>query len=288
VTPARRRSTLPLATRREIVPRIGYVLVLVAAVLWLVPILWMLVASVRPQSFGGPGMASLIPDFAPTSRNFIDAWEAADFPRYYLNSAIIVAGILAVQLVTITLAGYAFARLAFPGKEWLFYFFLVQLMLVPVVLIVPNLSMVARIGLYDTLVGVMAPYFASAFGTFLMRQTFASIPRELEDAALVDGASVIQRIRHIYVPLALPAFLAFAVVSVTAHWNEFLWPLMVINSPDKRPLTVGLAAFTRGQEGAQAWGVIAAGTLLVVAPLLLLFLLFQRRFINSFVTSGIK
>ena len=288
MTPARRRSTLPLATRHEIVPRIGYGLVLVAAVLWLVPILWMLVASVRPQGFGGPGMASLIPDARPTSRNFIDAWEAADFPRYYLNSTIIVAGILAIQLVTITLAGYAFARLAFPGKQWLFYVFLLQLMLVPVVLIVPNLSMMARIGLYDTLAGVMAPYFASAFGTFLMRQTFASIPRELEDAALVDGASVIQRIRHIYVPLALPAFLAFAVVSVTAHWNEFLWPLMVINSPDKRPLTVGLAAFTRGQEGAQAWGVIAAGTLLVVAPLLLLFLLFQRRFINSFVTSGIK
>ena len=286
--PSRRRSTLPLATRREIVPRIGYGLVLVAAALWLVPILWMLVASVRPQSFGGPGMASLIPDAQLTFRNFIDAWEAADFPRYYLNSAIIVAGILAIQLATITLAGYAFARLAFPGKQWLFYVFLLQLMLVPVVLIVPNLSMVARLGLYDTLVGVMAPYFASAFGTFLMRQTFASIPRELEDAALVDGASVIQRIRHIYVPLALPAFLAFAVVSVTAHWNEFLWPLMVINSPDKRPLTVGLAAFTRGQEGAQAWGVIAAGTLLVVAPLLLLFLLFQRRFINSFVTSGIK
>jgi sn-glycerol 3-phosphate transport system permease protein len=253
-----------------------------------VPILWMLVASVRPQSFGGPGMASLIPDAQPTSRNFIDAWEAADFPRYYLNSAIIVAGILAVQLVTITLAGYAFARVAFPGRQWLFYVFLLQLMLVPVVLIVPNLSMVARIGLYDTLLGVMAPYFASAFGTFLMRQAFASIPRELEDAALVDGASVLQRIRHIYVPLALPAFLAFAVVSVTAHWNEFLWPLMVINSPDKRPLTVGLAAFTRGQEGAQSWGVIAAGTLLVIAPLLLLFLLFQRRFINSFVTSGIK
>jgi sn-glycerol 3-phosphate transport system permease protein len=287
VIPSRRRNTLPLATRREVIPRIGYALVLVAAALWLVPILWMLVASVRPQSFGG-GMASLIPDAQPTSRNFVDAWEAADFPRYYLNSALIVAGILAIQLATITLAGYAFARLTFPGKQGLFYVFLLQLMLVPVVLIVPNLSMVARLGLYDTLVGVMAPYFASAFGTFLMRQTFASIPRELEDAALVDGANVIQRIRHIYVPLALPAFLAFAVVSVTAHWNEFLWPLMVINSPDKRPLTVGLAAFTRGQEGAQAWGVIAAGTLLVVAPLLVLFVLFQRRFINSFVTSGIK
>jgi sn-glycerol 3-phosphate transport system permease protein len=279
---------IPLATRREITPKLGYLMVVAGAALWLVPLLWMLVASVRPQAFGGPGMASLLPDAIPTWANFVEAWESADFPRYYLNTLIITFGILAVQLVTITLAGYAFARMVFPGKQVLFYLFLLQLMLVPVVLIVPNLTMVARLGLYDTLAGVMAPYFASAFGTFLMRQAFEAIPRELEDAALVDGASVLQRIRHVYVPLSLPAFLAFAIVSVTAHWNEFLWPLMVINSPDNRPLTVGLAAFTRGQEGAQAWGVIAAGTLLVVAPLLIGFLLFQRRFVNSFVTSGIK
>jgi sn-glycerol 3-phosphate transport system permease protein len=279
---------IPLATRREITPKLGYLMVVAGAALWLVPLLWMLVASVRAQAFGGPGMASLLPDAIPTWANFVEAWESADFPRYYLNTLIITFGILAVQLVTITLAGYAFARMVFPGKQVLFYLFLLQLMLVPVVLIVPNLTMVARLGLYDTLAGVMAPYFASAFGTFLMRQAFEAIPRELEDAALVDGASVLQRIRHVYVPLSLPAFLAFAIVSVTAHWNEFLWPLMVINSPDNRPLTVGLAAFTRGQEGAQAWGVIAAGTLLVVAPLLIGFLLFQRRFVNSFVTSGIK
>jgi sn-glycerol 3-phosphate transport system permease protein len=281
-------NATPLATQRELTPRLGYAAVAAGAALWLMPFLWMLVASVRPQAFGGSGMASLIPDAVPTLKNFIEAWESADFPRYYLNTGMIAFGILAVQLLTITLAGYAFARMAFPGKQVLFYLFLLQLMLVPVVLIVPNLVMVARLGLYDTLAGVMAPYFASAFGTFLMRQTFEAIPRELEDAALVDGATVLQRIRHIYVPLSLPAFLAFAIVSVTAHWNEFLWPLMVINSPDKRPLTVGLAAFTLGQEGAQAWGVIAAGTLLVVAPLLIGFLLFQRRFVNSFVTSGIK
>ena len=248
----------------------------------------MLVAAFRPDAFGSSGMASLIPDYVPTLNNFAEAWAAADFPRYTLNTAIIAFGILAVQLVTITFAGYAFARLEFPGKKTLFYVFLMQLMLVPVVLIVPNLQMVARLGLYDTLMGVMAPYFASAFGTFLMRQAFLAIPRELEEAALIDGATTLQRIRYIYAPLARPAFLAFSIVSVTSHWNEFLWPLMVINSPDNRPLTVGLASFTRGQEGAQAWGVIAAGTLFVIAPLAILFLSFQRRFVNSFVSSGIK
>lgn len=277
-----------LATRNEWTPRIGLALVVLAALVWLLPFTWMLVAAIRPDNAIGASPASLIPTFLPSSTNFGEAWDSADFPRYYLNTAVIAFGILGVQLVTTTLAGYAFARLAFPGKRILFYLFLLQLMLVPVILIVPNLTMVARLGLYDSLLGVMAPYFASAFGTFLMRQTFAAIPRELEDAAVIDGANVWQRIRHVYAPLSIPAFIAFGIVSVTAHWNEFLWPLMVINSPDKRPLTVGLASFTRGAEGAQAWGVIAAGTLLVVAPLLIAFVLFQRRFINSFVTSGIK
>jgi len=223
-------------------PKLGFLLVVGGAMLWLVPFLWMFVASVRPQAFGGPGMASILPDAAPTMANFAEAWASADFPRYYLNTAIIAFGVLAVQLITISLAGYAFARLTFPGKQALFYLFLLQLMLVPVVLIVPNLAMVARLGLYDTLLGVMAPYFASAFGTFLMRQTFEAIPRELEDAALVDGASILQRIRHVYVPLSLPAFLAFAIVSVTAHWNEFLWPLMVITRPTsaRSPLVLPL------------------------------------------------
>ena len=111
---------------------------------------------------------------------------------------------------------------------------------------------------------------------------------QMTDAALTDGARWWELIVHVYLPLTRPAMVAFAIVSVTAHWNEFLWPLMVINSPDRRPLTVGLAMFTLGAEGAQAWGVTAAGTLLVVAPLLIGFLLFQRRFVNSFMASGLK
>lgn len=273
---------------REITPRIGYALVLALVAAWATPFLWMLVAAFRPDRFGGSGMASLVPDYAPTLANFVEAWESTDFALYYVNTIVICGGILAVQIVTITLAGYAFARVAFPGRAAFFYLFLIQLMLAPIVLLVPNLRTIAQLGLYDTLLGVMAPYFASAFGTFLMRQAFRTIPRELEDAALVDGARWHQLIRHVYLPLAKPTVIAFSIVSVTAHWNEFLWPLMVINSPDKRPLTVGLATFTRGAEGAQAWGVIAAGTILVIAPLVIAFALFQRRFVNSFMASGLK
>jgi sn-glycerol 3-phosphate transport system permease protein len=268
--------------------RPGRVLVALIAFVWATPLIWMLVAAFRPERVGGVGMASLIPDYVPSLGNFAEAWESADFALYYLNTIIICAGILAVQLVTISLAGYAFARLKFPGRTLFFYLFLIQLMLAPIVLLVPNLRTVAQLGLYDTLPGVMAPYFASAFGTFFMRQSFRTIPRELEDAALTDGARWWELIVHVYLPLTKPSMIAFAIVSVTAHWNEFLWPLMVINSPDRRPLTVGLAMFTLGAEGAQAWGVTAAGTLLVVAPLLIGFLLFQRRFVNSFMTSGLK
>jgi sn-glycerol 3-phosphate transport system permease protein len=170
----------------------------------------------------------------------------------------------------------------------LFHAFLLQLMLVPPILIVPNMSTLVSLHLYDTLAGVMAPYFASAFGVFLMRQTFRNIPREYEEAALVDGASRLQIIFRVLLPLARPGLAAFAIVSVTSHWNEFLWPLMATSSPSNQVLTVGLASFTSGAEAGSEWGVIAAGTFLVAAPLLVLFVLFQRQFVASFTYSGIK
>ena len=136
----------PLATRNEITPKLGFVLTMLLAIVWLIPFLWMGVATLRPASDGINTMAELIPSLKPTLDNVRDAWEIGDFPRYTLNTTIICAGILLVQLVTITLAGFAFARLDFPGKTLIFYLFLMQLMLVPVLLIVPNLSLVAQLG----------------------------------------------------------------------------------------------------------------------------------------------
>jgi sn-glycerol 3-phosphate transport system permease protein len=267
---------------------LGTALVAGLAFVWSTPVLWMLVASIRVQKGGGLGMASLVPEWPPTFANFAEAWSYAEFPLYYLNTALLVAGILAVQCVTITLAGYAFARLQFRGREFLFTIFLLQLMLVPPLLIVPNLTVVTRLGLYDSLLGVMAPYWASAFGTFLMRQTFRQIPRAFEEAAVMDGARWWQVVKDVLIPLARPGLIAFSVISVTSHWNEFLWPLMVINSPDKHVLTVGLATFTKGAEGASDWGVIAAGTCLVAVPLLVAFVAFQRQFVSSFMFQSVR
>jgi sn-glycerol 3-phosphate transport system permease protein len=258
------------------------------AFLWASPFLWTLVASFRPESAGSAGMASLLPDFTPTLENFRNALDSGSFGLYYVNTIIVVTGLLAVQCVTVSLAGYAFARLRFAGRDVLFYAFLLQLMLVPPALIVPNLRTVVDLGLYDSLPGVMAPYFASAFGTFLMRQTFLALPRDFEEAAAIDGAPWWAIVWYVLLPMARPGLLAFAIVSVTAHWNEFLWPLMVISDPKNQTLTIGLAAFTRGAEGGKEWGVLAAGTLLVMAPLAAAFVAFQRRFVDSFVFSGVK
>src|SRR5579863_1054166 len=257
-----------------------------AALIWAVPFAWMAVASLRPGV--PPDIASLTPSGPFGLGNFVEAWKSGSFPLWYLNTFLMCAGILAVQLVTISMAGYAFARLDFPGRSFVFSLFLLQLLLIPPLLIVPNLATLVSLHLYDTLPGIMAPYFASAFGVFLMRQTFRTIPRDFEEAAMLDGASIPVLIRHVLVPLARPGLIAFAIVSVTAHWNEFLWPLMAVSSPDRQVLTVGMASFASGAEAGSAWGIVAAGTFLVAAPLLLLFVFFQRHFVASFVFSGIK
>ncbi len=259
-----------------------------AALIWVVPFAWMAIASLRPNSAANADIASLVPSLPLGADNFQDAWRSGQFPTWFANTILFCAGTLAVQCITITTAGYAFARLRFRGRETIFYLFLLQLMLVPPVLIVPNMATLIRLGLYDTLLGVMAPYFASAFGVFLMRQTFRSLPRDYEEAAMLDGARVPQLIWHVLLPLARPSLAAFAIVSVTTHWNEFLWPLVATASPGNRVLTVGLASFTSGAEAGSEWGVVAAGTLFVAAPLLLGFLICQRHFVSSFVFSGIK
>lgn len=282
-----RRPSLARFERR-LMPALLAAFLAAIAFLWAAPFLWTLVASFRPEGAGSAGMASLVPDTPQTLENFRNALESGSFGLYYLNTLIVVIGVLAVQCVTVSLAGYAFARLSFPGRDVLFYAFLLQLMLVPPALIVPNLATVVDLGLYNTLPGVMAPYFASAFGTFLMRQTFLALPRDFEEAAAIDGAPWWAIIWYVLLPMAQPGLVAFAIVSVTAHWNEFLWPLMVINDPAKHTLTIGLAAFTRGAEGGKEWGVLAAGTLLVMAPLAVVFVAFQRRFVDSFVFSGVK
>ena len=170
-----------------------------------------------------------------TLENFVHAWHAAPFARYFLNTFVLVTLILACQLVLCTLAAYAFARFEFPGRELAFALVLVQLMIMPDVLIVENYRTMTRLGLVDSIPAIALPYVASAFGIFLLRQTFKTVPRELDDAARVEGAGPLQVLWKVYVPLAKPIYLAYGLVSVSYHWNNFLWPLIVTNSVEARP-----------------------------------------------------
>jgi len=155
------------------------------------------------------------------------------------------------------------------------------------VLIVENYRVAASLGLLDSLLGIGAPYMASAFGIFLMRQAFKSVPKELDEAARVEGCSTLGVLLRVYVPAARPTYLAYALVSVSTHWNNFLWPLIVTNSPSTRPLTVGLSLFAAPESGVDI-SVISAATVMVIAPLLIGFLIFQRQFVQAFLTAGVK
>ncbi|NDL62818.1 carbohydrate ABC transporter permease [Acerihabitans arboris] len=258
-----------------------------AAFLWLTPLLWMFSASVSPDSFS-PSMASLLPRRPLTLDTLSQAWDSADWLRLYANTLIFALGTFLVQLITITTAGYVFAYHDFRGKSLLFYLLLIQLMIMPVMLMVPNMMTLHQLGLLNTLTGAMMPYFASAFGVFLMRQAFLNIPRELEDAALMEGSRWWQVVAYVLLPMTRPALMAFAAVTITYHWNEFLWPLMVLNDPDKQVLTVGLASFAMGAESGGQWGMICAGSLMVCLPLMAAFILCQKHFLSGFGFSGIK
>ena len=266
---------------------IGHALETAAAwmlgILWVLPLLYAFWTAFHPAEF-----STRFSLFAPlTLANFVNAWEAAPFARYFFNTALMVAMVLVAQLVLVTLAAYAFARFEFPGRNVLFALVLVQLMVMPDVLIVENYRTMTVLGIKDTILAIGLPYMASAFGIFLMRQTFKTVPHELDEAARVEGCTPLQVLWKVYVPLARPTYLAYALVSVSYHWNNFLWPLIITNSVESRPVTVGLQVFSSTDQGID-WSIITAATLLTTAPLLLAFLLFQKQFVQSFMRAGIK
>jgi sn-glycerol 3-phosphate transport system permease protein len=253
------------------------------ALLWLAPLAYAFWSALHPAAYATSFSLS-----APwTLENFTRAWNQAPFGRYYLNTVVLVALILVGQLVLSTLAAYAFARFKFRGSGIAFALVLLQLMIMPDVLIVENYRMIGKLGLLDTIPAIALPYLASAFGIFLLRQTFKGVPQELVEAARVEGAGPLQILWRVYVPLARPTYVAFGLVSVSYHWNNFLWPLIVTNSVEARPLTVGLAVFGAPETGVD-WSIITAATVMTMAPLLVAFLLFQRQFVQSFMRAGIR
>lgn len=287
-------------------------LTIVLAVLWAIPILWATIVSFRPPNDNlGRG------DVWFSDRVTLESYEKATslapfFPKwqdghltnsYYTNTIEFTALTLAVQLVTVTLGGFVFAHFEFFGKRFLFYFILLQMMIPTAILLVPNFVTIREFStvylgipkaiyykefsLYDTPLAMAMPYFGSAFGTFLMRQAFLGVPRDLVDAGVVDGCRWHHLLRHVYLPPSWPSLIAFGLVTLSFHWNELLWPL-VVTSDKARPLTMGLLRFTQLTDIGAQWSLMMAATLIIAAPLLLLFIVFQRQFISSFLHSGLK
>jgi len=253
------------------------------AILWVSPLIYAIWTAFHP-----PAYAARFELFAPlTLDNFARVWNAAPFARYFLNTFMLVTLILVCQFVVCTMAAYAFVCFPFRGSNVLFMIVLLQLMIMPEVLLVENYRTLSRIGLLDTIIGMGLPYLASAFGIFLFRQTFKSVPKELEEAARLEGANPIQVLLRVFVPIAKPTYVAYGLVTVSYHWNNFLWPLVVSNSVQTRPITVGLQVFATVEQGID-WSLVTAATMLSVAPLLIAFLIFQRQFVQSFVRAGIR
>jgi sn-glycerol 3-phosphate transport system permease protein len=253
------------------------------AILWILPLLYAVWTAFHPSEYS----ARFEPLAPLTLDNFSRAWSAAPFARYFFNTFALVTLILGCQLILCTLAAYAFARADFAGSGIAFALVLAQLMIMPDVLIVENYKTMNRLGILDSIPAIALPYVASAFGIFLLRQAFKTVPRELDEAARVEGAGPVQTLLKVYVPLAKPVYLAYGLVSVSYHWNNFLWPLIVTNSVESRPLTVGLQVFASTDQGID-WSIICAATLMTSAPLLIAFLLFQRQFVQSFMRAGIR
>jgi sn-glycerol 3-phosphate transport system permease protein len=277
-----------LASRSPYAPKGGSLITETAAswllaIFWILPLLYAVWTAFHPAEFS----TRFALDAPLTLDNFRRAWAAAPFARYFLNSITLVALVFGAQVILCTLAAYAFARHEFFGKGIAFALVLLQLMIMPDVLIVENYRTMSTLGILDSIPAIALPYVASAFGIFLLRQTFKTVPKELDDAARLEGANDLQVLLKVYVPLAKPVYVAYGLVSVSYHWNNFLWPLIVTNSVESRPVTVGLQVFSSGDQGVD-WAIISAATLMTSAPLLIAFLIFQRQFVQSFMRAGIR
>lgn len=261
-----------------------HIVLVTGAFLSVMPFLWMITTSLKPA--GALYEAPLLVPIHFDWQNYVEAWQAAPFPRFFWNSVVMTVGITLAQTLLSAMAGYAFARLKFPGRNILFFLVLGTMMIPFPVTLIPSFLIVADLGWLNTYQGLIVPRAVSAFAIFLFRQFFLSIPRELEEAALIDGANRFTIFWRIVLPLSTPVIAASAIFSFLFAWNDFLWPLVVTTKTSMQTIQLGLAVF-QGQYGT-FWTLLMAATVLATLPAILAFLLAQRRFIEGITSSGLK
>lgn len=223
-----------------------------------------------------------------TFENYVTAWTSQPLLRYFINSVIQTGIIVVSQIILSILAAYAFAILDFPGRNVLFYLILGSLMVPFQLTFIPNFIMVSQWGLANTYAGLTIPFLASAFGVFMLRQFFMTLPSELYDAAKVDGATSLRYLWSIVIPLSKGSISAFGTFAFLSAWSQYLWPLIITNDTNMRTIQIGIRFFLFDQERGADWGAIMAGAVIALLPTLILFLVAQQQLVKGIASTGLK
>jgi len=264
-----------------------YTVVTLGFVAVVTPFVWMILGS-----FKGQGELLRVPPTwwpeSPTLDNYRTLFSKESFLRYFLNSTVVAVVITAANVTFCSMVGYALAKLKFRGKKLVFALVMGTLMVPGMVTFVPLFVLVANLGLVDSYPGLILPFLVTPFGVFLMRQFIIELPDDLLDAGRIDGAGELRIFRQIILPLCGPGLATLGILTFLGSWNNFLWPLVVAQTQEHYTLPVALALFSQNQQVIPNYGVLLAGATVVVVPVLVVFLIFQRRFIEGIATTGIK
>ncbi|KQY46973.1 carbohydrate ABC transporter permease [Cellulomonas sp. Root137] len=263
-----------------------YAVLGVGLVLVVTPFIWMLLGSFKSEGELRANPPTWWPQ-APTLDNFRELFTRLDFVQFFTNSIVVALAVTLGNLLFCSMLGYAFAKIDFWGRTWLFRLVLATLMIPGMVTLVPLFVLVSNLGMVNTYFGLILPFLAGPFGVFLMRQFMQGIPDELVDAARVDGAGELRIFWRVVMPLCKPALATLAILTFLGSWNNFLWPLVVASTEDMYTLPVALALYSVGQNATQ-YGLLLAGSVVVVVPVLVVFLALQRHFVQGLATTGLK
>jgi len=278
-----------MSIRKLFLNSISIGILAIMALVMSLPFIWMFSTSLKSfdQVFAYP------PEFILKNfywSNYSEAWKSASFDRYFFNSTFTTVAILLLQLACAIPAAYAFARLRFKGEKYLFLMILATMMIPIQVTFIPNFLIIKQFGWFNSYIGLIVPFSANAFGIFLIRQAFMQVPKEMDEAAKLDGCSHLQIIRHVMVPLSGAAIVTFILFSFIWHYNDFFWPIIATNREELRTLQVGLSSMITqegGKSGTQ-WNVIMAASSIVIFPLLIIFIFLQKYMVKGIATTGMK
>jgi len=272
--------------RKAVFAFFWYLFLTATALAVMLPFIWMISTSLKGQK----EVFTYPPSWLPQEwrwQNYIDAWRGAMFGRYFLNSVFIAVMVTLGQVVTCSMAAYAFARMRFKGKDLLFALFLSTTMISTQVTLVPSYLVMKTLGWMDSYKALIVPFLTSPFAIFIMRQSFMTIPRELEEAARLDGCGRLRFLVQMLLPLCKPVIAAQALFAFMGNWNSYMWPLIVTTSKELRTLQIGLRYFVN-QEGGTQWGLFMAAAVLVSVPVVVIYFTVQKQFVEGIATTGLK